>query len=601
MLLFKGNRGNILSSDTVLSGSSTKAQPQTFKFDGFDKQSFFPFPKKILLILSILSASVLILLYYIGSDKEFNSFEEGSVIKARTIFFLIGPLLSFIFYMSLLMFLFYRETYRRTFKIIFEYALIGGIVSILFALTLNSRAILLEIVLAINYDLEFGIFVFSAIIAPTIEEIAKAVPVYYLSKGLLTRENSDREFRLLQSLKTSVLVGSITGAIFNVLETYWYVWNLGYLFDLDNEEIWEIVSAQVMIRSLNPLHLFTSAIIGVGVGLAVWNSNRKILLNQDYRNGIMAFLLAVFIHGLWNGSLVLADEDTDTMKLFGIELPLFNVGLLIVTFVGIFLLWGFISTFESELCTYCEEWHKPPYNEEDHYNIPKISIPISTKILSAFKSQKYQCLSCKSTVIGGSCSSCNSMKVFNCGNCKATIPAHSSKCWKCQKSVEVPYGNILTFPDNSVSVLSKPMVYILAGFYVPGALAILIVISNSFSLADENISVEIDRYMIIFLFLLFLGLTLIQISRWLNDDYRYAMGYSLSRTIFAMLIIQLAILFLSIGMLILFFARSDPSFYLSGVLFVVESLIIFRYATKVLLNFNPVFHEVKIERRGEIS
>ena len=58
-----------------------------------------------------------------------------------------------------------------------------------------------------------------------------------VSKGLLTRENSDREFRLLQSLRTSVMVGSITGAIFNVLETYWYVWNLGYLFDLDNEQL----------------------------------------------------------------------------------------------------------------------------------------------------------------------------------------------------------------------------------------------------------------------------------------------------------------------------------------------------------------------------
>ncbi|MHA2100404.1 MAG: PrsW family glutamic-type intramembrane protease, partial [Candidatus Kariarchaeaceae archaeon] len=316
--MLEGNRGTNYSINTGVPSSSSKERAQTFKFDGFEEHSFFPFPKRVLLILSIVCALSLFLLYFLSSDTDANSLDRDSMLTARTIFFLIGPLLSFTFYLSLLMFLFYKETYRRTFKIIFEYALIGGIVSILFALTLNTRAILLEFVLAIQYDQEFGIFVFSAIIAPVIEEIAKAVPVYYLSKGLLTRENSDKEYRLLQNLRTPVLVGSITGAIFNVLETYWYVWNLGYLFDLDSEDRWETVSSQVMIRSLNPLHLFTSAIIGVGVGMTVWSTNRKILLNQDYTTGIQAFLLAVFIHGLWNGSLVLADGDTDTVTLFGI-------------------------------------------------------------------------------------------------------------------------------------------------------------------------------------------------------------------------------------------------------------------------------------------
>lgn len=523
------------------------------------------------------------------------------MLRARTIFFLIGPLLSFTFYMSLLLFLFYRETYRRTFKVIFEYSLIGGVVSILFALTLNSRAILIALVLEIGYGDDFGFFVFLAIIGPMIEEIAKAVPVYYISKGLLTRENSDKEYRLLQNLRTPVLVGSITGAIFNLLETYWYVWNLGYLFELDSKENWEIVSSQVMIRALNPLHLFTSAIVGMGIGLTVWNSNRKILLTQDYKTGVQAFLLAIFIHGLWNGSLVLADDDTRTANLFGIEIPIFNVFLLIITLIGILFLWTYVSNFESVHCSYCEEWHRPPYNEVDHYSIPKLSIPITNQILNSIKPQKYQCASCKSIIIGGSCSRCNSMKVFNCGNCYATIPAHSSKCWKCQKSVEVPFGSILNFPDKSASTLSKPLVYILAGFYVPSALTMLIILSNLLSASEEDVSVEIDRIMIIFLFLLFLGLTLVQISRWLNDDYRYAMGYSLSRTIFAMLIIQLAILFLTAGLVMILLARVDANFYLSAALFLVQGLLIFRYAISVLLNFNPVFHEVKIERRGEIT
>ncbi|MHA2099638.1 MAG: hypothetical protein ACW99A_13260, partial [Candidatus Kariarchaeaceae archaeon] len=274
---------------------------------------------------------------------------------------------------------------------------------------------------------------------------------------------------------------------------------------------------------------------------------------------------------------------------------------MIVTLIGLFSLWGYISNFESELCNHCEEWHKPPYSEEDHYNIPKIKVPISIKIMSAVRPQKYKCASCKSLIVGGSCTSCNSMKVFNCGNCYATIPAHASKCWKCQKSVEVPFGNILNYPDNSASIFSKPLVYILAGFYVPSALTLLIIISDQFSIADEEISVDIDRYMIIFLFLLFLGLTLIQIARWLNDDYRYAMGYSLSRTIFAMLIIQLAILFLTAGILMVFLARFEGSLYFSAALFIIQSLIIFKYATSVLLNFNPLFHEVKIERRGRMT
>ncbi|MFV2014941.1 MAG: PrsW family glutamic-type intramembrane protease, partial [Candidatus Heimdallarchaeota archaeon] len=524
--MLEGNRGTRISPQTLVSESSKEKVNQTFKFDGFDEQSFFPFRRRVLLALAIVSATSLILLFYLGSDINSSLLEQESVLRARTILFLIGPLLSFTFYMSLLMFLFYKETYRRTFKIIFEYAIIGGIVSILFALTLNVRAIILALVLAAEFEAKFSIFVFTAIIVPVIEETAKAVPVYYLSKGLLTRENSDKEYRLLQNMRTPVLVGSITGAIFNVLETYWYVWQLGYLFDLDNENSWQIVSSQIMIRSLNPLHLFTSAITGVGVGLTIWNSNRKILLNQDYKTGIQAFLLAVVIHGLWNGSLILADEDTNTLRLFGIELPIFNVFLLIVTLVGIISLWGYMSNFESVLCEYCEEWHKPPYTKEDHYNIPKISVPLTYKILNLIKPRKYKCASCASIVVGVSCSSCNSMKVFNCGNCYATIPAHASECWKCQKSVDVPFGNILAYPDNSASLLSKPLVYILAGFYIPSALTTLIILSNFFSVTDEDISAEIDRIMIIFLFLLFLGLALVQISRWLNDDYRYAMGYS---------------------------------------------------------------------------
>lgn len=601
LILLEGNKGEKLPTNTIIGRPSNKLSAQTYKFDGFEEQSFFPFPKIVLLILSIISAFTLILLYYLSSDIPSNPLDRDSMLLARTIFFMIAPLLSFTFYMSLLMFLFFKESYRRTFKIIFEYAIIGGIVAILFALTLNVRAVLLALVLSISFDAEFGLFVFIAIIAPVIEEIAKAVPVYYLSKGLLTRENSDKEYRILQNLRTPVLVGSITGAIFNVLETYWYVWNLGYLFDLDNEDNWELISSQVMLRSLNPLHLFTSAIIGVGVGLTVWHSNRKILLNQDYTLGIQAFLLAVFIHGLWNGSLVLADDDTETIKLFGIEIPIFNGFLLIITLVGIFLLWGYISNFESELCSYCEEWHKPPYTKEDHYNIPKITLSKTNKFLNSIRPQKYKCISCKSIIVGSSCTSCNATKVFNCGNCHATIPAHTSKCWKCQKSVAVPFGNILNYPDNSASLLSKPIVYILAGFYIPAALTTLIILSNLFSTVDEDLSSLVDQVMIIFLFLLFLGLTLIQISRWLNDDYKLALGYSLSRTIFAMLIIQLAIIFFAIGIAIVFLVGITGSFFFVGVLFTIESLLIFRYAISVLLDFNPLFHEVKIERRGGIS
>ncbi len=597
-MLLEGNRGTPIPLDTKKGRTLTQSK-RNFQFEGFDDQSFFPFRKEILAILAISSLFLFILLYIFGGSNDTNTNIDDVTLQARMIFFLIGPLLSFLFYISLLLFLFFRETYRRTFKIIFEYAMIGGIVSILFALTLNTRAILLAIALSIEFDQEFGIFAFAAIIGPMIEEIGKGIPIYYLSKALITRENSEKEFRLLQNIRTPVMVGSLTGAIFNILETYWYIWNLGYLFELEDKENWQLVSSQIVLRSLNPLHLFTSAILGLGIGLAIWNTNRKVLLNENYSAGLFGFLVAVFFHGLWNGSLVRADEDTQTLELFGIELPLLNVFLIVVSLAGLIFLWSYISKFESVTCDFCDEWHKPPYEPEAHFHLPNISLSLTTKMLGTFRPQVYKCNFCQKVVSGKSCTSCNSKKLFTCGNCNATIPAHASTCWMCQKGVEIPFSTILDYPDHSSSTLSKPLVYILAGFYVPSSLAILVILSNSFSTAEED-SGLIDSLMIIFFFLLILGLTLVQIMRWLNNEYKYAMGYSLSRTIFSMMIIQFAILFLAVGIILMSLSQIEGSFLVGGFLFVVESLLIFRYAITVLLDFSPLFHEVRIERKNGV-
>lgn len=596
--MLEGNRGTTNPLDTMKGLTLTQSK-RDLRFEGFDDQSFFPFRKEFLAILAISSLLIFVSLYIFGDSTVDGHNIDNQTLQARMIFFLIGPFLSFLFYITLLLFLFFRETYRRTFKIIFEYAMIGGLVSILFALTLNTRAILLAIALAVQFDEEFGLFAFAAIIGPMIEEIGKGIPVYYLSKALITRENSEKEFRLLQNIRTPVMIGSLTGAIFNLLETYWYIWNLGYLFELEDKDNWQTVSSQIVLRSLNPLHLFTSAILGLGIGLAIWNTNRKVLLNENYSAGLLGFLIAVLFHGLWNGSLVRADENTETLELFGIELPFFNVFLIVVSLVGLILLWSYISNFESETCQYCDEWHKPPYDPEGHFHLPKISVSLNTKIVGAFRPQVYKCNFCKKVVTDKSCTSCNSKKLFTCGNCNATIPAHASTCWMCQKRVEMPFSTILDYPDNSSSTLSKPLVYILAGFYVPSSLAILVILSNSFSTAEEDSS-YIDSLMIIFFFLLILGLTLIQIIRWLNNEYKYAMGYSLSRTIFSMMIIQFAILFLAVGILLMSLSEFEGSFLFGGFLFIVESLLIFRYAISVLLNFSPLFHEVRIERKNGV-
>ena len=580
------------SSSGFKTTSGTKESDQKIILPELNSTSYFPFPKIYFLYTAIISTVLLITLILGGSNYIFSSTNYAN--DMRLITFVIGPILTFITLFSVLNFLFIEESYRPTFRIILEFSIIGGLISILMALTLNTRAFLIEIAVALTVNQDVGAFIGPAIFAPLIEELAKCLPIYFLSRGLMTRPNEDKEYRVFQNIKTPVYVGAITGMMFNCLETFWYIWNTGYLFDVSNNEAWRSILLQIVLRSTNLLHIFNACVIGVGIGFSLYHSPNKVLRGREYSYAIYGYLMAFGMHALWNGSLVLQTDSTPSIDIFGESLPIVNVILVLITFFGLFSLWIYLRNYSAGLCTYCGEWHVPPYDEEIHYQFTGITPGLYSRIKNSLfrKRTLYTCPTCRNVIGSSRCSNCQNSTSFNCSHCSSPIPAHATACWNCGLKCEPPFVDITLFPETDSSIIVKPVIYILAGFYLPASIAILIIISRSISDTSNQIIKVNDQIMVIYLFLFLIGLAFLRIVRWLNNPFSYSMGHSLARTIFSMLIFQFAMLFIALG--IIFVAISG--LLLSGLLFLLESIIILHYGISILFGFSPLFHQVEDER-----
>ncbi|MHA2250849.1 MAG: PrsW family glutamic-type intramembrane protease [Candidatus Kariarchaeaceae archaeon] len=552
--------------------------------------SYFPVSRIQLLMATGLLFVLFWLLYGIGEISSSSSFLSDFKVPSRFIFALLGPLISFSIYLCIAIFIFYEETKELEFPIILQYSIVAGIVGILFALTINSRGLLLAILFILEYDQVVGELFAIAIVAPVVEETAKALPIFYISKSLVTDRGRINERRLVQNIRVTVFIGIITGTMFNLLETYWYTWNVGYIFFLDEQQYWQLISFQIVLRALNPLHILAASISGFGIGYALWNTNRKVILLNDYRAALPSFFAAMALHALWNGSALLFADSSYVIYMFGDYLPIFNVILLIFSLIGLPIFWWRIYLFQTSTCNFCGEWHKPPYDANAHLKIPVTRPSFFFRLQSILqrRNRTYSCPNCRKKLMGLKCENCDSTKVFTCSNCGSPIPVYQETCWKCEVHIRPVFDNVMEFEPDFITTFSRSFTYILAGFYIPSALSYLILMSREVNSADEPDS-TLDIMAIQFLFLLLLGLSMIMTIKWFHNEQTQALGLSLSRMITGMVLLQFAILMLFVGFF-LWILAVVAQFWIAGLLFILEGIIIIIYSIEVIFGFQPVFH-----------
>ncbi len=570
------------------------------------KRGYFPFGKKSLSIFLIIAIPIDIVMYIVAtfgysiidstSNEQLIEILTPLITPSRFVLVLLGPLITFLIYYAIILIFFYEESEKSGFNHVFEYTIAGGILSLLLAITLNSRAFLVFVVSfsTLNLDPRLIMFTIYAVIGPFIEEVAKALPIFFMARGLATIKGTDKTTRILSSGKLPVFVGLTTGALFNLLETYWYIFNVGYIFDLgERSQGWDIVALQILIRALNPIHLLAAGISGYGISLVLWKERSNNLNFDELKYAFSSLGLAIFIHGLWNGYLTYAEfEEVAVIIVLGSEIPVFNVIFMFVSLIVLGLLIFRVSRFTDETCTYCLNWHSPPYDKEFHNSqfYPKISL--WNRFLGAVWNKKtiYTCLSCKSPVVDNKCTGCNAAMVYACSNCNAPIPVYSKSCWKCNQDLVPVFDSVLNYRKDWVEDISTGFLLIFTAFYVPMTFAMVIYLSKNSS------SIQVDANGIVIVYLSIFSILYLLAIKWIKTENRRAMGTSLSRTIFAMVILQLSLLLLLFAIITMV-----TGLVLSGILFLLESFILMIWAKNVVFGFQPLFHQSDmLEQEGDI-
>ena len=158
-----------------------------------------------------------------------------------------------------------------------------------------------------------SILVFVAVLTPMIEETLKPAVLWLLGK----RMHSPAE---------GFLLGTLCGAGFATME--------GLLAASSASQMWGLGQAGRVAASL--MHITASGILGWGIASAQ--------LKKRYGRLVLAYLMAVSIHGLWNGSVVLAIYGSLRMVTHNMQVDLFDGTLVIVGLASLFIILIIIGT-----------------------------------------------------------------------------------------------------------------------------------------------------------------------------------------------------------------------------------------------------------------
>jgi hypothetical protein len=156
-----------------------------------------------------------------------------------------------------------------------------------------------------------SIFFFAAVLAPVIEEAFKPAVIWLLGKDL-------------RSTGAGFAMGALCGAGFATME--------GLLSISAGSQMWGFAQAGRAVASL--MHIAASSILGWGIASAQ--------LKKQYGRLALTYLIAISIHGAWNGAAVLAVYGSLRMVAQNIQFDLVGgffimIGLAILLFLLIVL------------------------------------------------------------------------------------------------------------------------------------------------------------------------------------------------------------------------------------------------------------------------
>ena len=151
-----------------------------------------------------------------------------------------------------------------------------------------------------------SILVFAAVLAPLIEEAVKPAVIWFLRKRL-------------RSSAEGFVLGALCGAGFAMME--------GLLAASGATQMWSFGLVGRAAASL--MHITSSGLLGWAIASAQ--------LKKRYRQLVLTYLLSVSIHGLWNGSAIMAVYGGLRMMNLNMQVDLPGVLFIMVGLVVLFL------------------------------------------------------------------------------------------------------------------------------------------------------------------------------------------------------------------------------------------------------------------------
>ncbi|MFX0208394.1 MAG: PrsW family glutamic-type intramembrane protease, partial [Candidatus Hodarchaeota archaeon] len=325
--------------------------------------------------------------------------------------------------------------------------LFASVLVVLGALLLNQR--LLFVIL----DAISGLFVLEitptsqfvvnelivGIILPANEEIMKILPIIVIARASIVFFNPEKsdpssEFEThysIMTLRQFGFYGIVSGTIFTFLELFLYQWRL-----VDSTEATEEIIFQILFRTLIPVHILTTFLIALGVGLI----QIRLAERKSFRTSILMstgyFIVGWGFHSLWNTINIyygVFRQDAES-ELYAV-LAIFGVFIFIMLFAGILK----IFKDQPRICTHCSLEVKE-YHLHENYSIEtstshKINLPLFSHISISKLKKSISCPFCTNPLILGTCSTCGASTFVTCPHCNGFISETTSICPHCKKKI----------------------------------------------------------------------------------------------------------------------------------------------------------------------
>ncbi|MFX1282813.1 MAG: PrsW family glutamic-type intramembrane protease [Promethearchaeota archaeon] len=277
------------------------------------------------------------------------------------------------------------------------------------------------------------------IILPANEEIMKILPIIVVARASIIFFNPEKsdpssEYKThhsIMTLRQFGFYGIVSGTIFTFLELFLYQWQL-----VDSTEATEEIFVQILFRTLAPVHILTTFLITLGIGLFLI----RVAENTSYRTSILTstgyFIAGWALHSLWNTINIFYGvfrQDAES-ELYMI-LTIFGIFIFIMLFTGI------IRIFKPlpRICSHCGLEEKGYHLHDKHIiktsTYHKILLPLFSYMSINKLKKSISCPFCANPLILGTCSSCGASTFVTCPQCNGFISETTSVCPHCNKKI----------------------------------------------------------------------------------------------------------------------------------------------------------------------